>query len=50
MITIELEPRVGLAPARTSLKGWLRDLLCIHGQKTLPPGDDNTESLLTGIR
>ena len=21
----------GLAPARTSLKGWLRELLCIHG-------------------
>src|SRR6266496_3190358 len=25
----------GLAPARTSLKGWLRELLCIHGQKIL---------------
>lgn len=23
----------GLAPARTSLKGWLRELLCIHEQK-----------------
>ena len=23
----------GLAPARTSLKGWLRELLCIHGHK-----------------
>ena len=21
----------GLAPARTNLKGWLRELLCIHG-------------------
>ncbi len=21
----------GLAPARTSLKGWMRELLCIHG-------------------
>jgi len=40
----------GLAPARTSLKGWLLDLLCIHGQKTLPPGHENTGSLLTGRR
>ncbi len=22
----------GLAPARTSLKGWMRELLCIHGR------------------
>ena len=23
----------GLAPARTSLKNWTRELLCIHGRK-----------------
>ncbi len=26
----------GLAPARTSLKGWTRELLCIHGQNWPP--------------
>ena len=28
----------GLAPARTSLKGWLRELLCIHGLKSFAAG------------
>ena len=40
----------GLAPARTSLKGWLRELLCIHGRKGVAAGDENTESLLAGSR
>jgi hypothetical protein len=26
----------GLAPARTSLKGWTRELLCIHGRNWPP--------------
>ena len=40
----------GLAPARTSLKGWLLDLLCIHGQKMVAAEDENPESLLAGRR
>ena len=34
----------GLAPARTSLKGWLRELLCIHGRKWVTPKDVSTGS------
>jgi hypothetical protein len=30
---MELASVAGLAPARTSLKGWMRELLCIHGLK-----------------
>ena len=31
----------GLAPARTSLKGWWRELLCIHGLKAFAAGVGN---------
>ena len=34
----------GLAPARTSLKGWLRELLCIHGLEIDATGSKNTKS------
>ena len=33
----------GLAPARTSLKGWLRELLCIHGLEIDAAGNENTK-------
>jgi len=41
---------IGLAPIRPGLKDRLLDLLCIHGPKASPPGDENTESLLAGSR
>ena len=31
----EMASVAGLAPARTSLKGWVLGLLCIHGQKVV---------------
>ena len=35
----------GLAPARTSLKGWMRELLCIHG-RNWPPRSVSRQRLL----
>jgi hypothetical protein len=35
----------GLAPARTSLKGWTLELLCIHGQKQMVMESKSTSSL-----
>ena len=34
----------GLAPAKTSLKGWTRELLCIHGLEIDAAGNENTKS------
>lgn len=34
---LKLVSVAGLAPARVSLKGWTRELLCIHGQKLFAP-------------
>ncbi len=33
----------GLAPARTSLKNWTRELLCIHGLEIDATGKENTK-------
>jgi hypothetical protein len=38
----------GLAPARTGLKGRMRELLCIHGRKSFTAEDERTEMLLAG--
>ena len=35
----------GLAPARTNLKSWTLELLCIHGQKLVVMDGKNTKSL-----
>ena len=34
----------GLAPARTSLKNWTRELLCIHGLEIVAAENENTKS------
>ena len=33
LLCTSLASVAGLAPARSNLKGWLLDLLCIHGLK-----------------
>ena len=38
----------GLAPARTSLKGWTRELLCIHGLEIDATGTRTQSRRLAG--
>jgi len=38
----------GLAPARTNLKGWTLELLCIHGQKWMVMESKAQSRWLTG--
>ncbi len=47
-VSLELASVAGLAPARTSLKGWWLELLCIHGRKSVTPEDRNTRSHARG--
>jgi hypothetical protein len=39
----------GLAPARTSLKDWMLELLCIHGQKWMVLESKTQSRWLTGL-
>ncbi len=41
---------IGLAPIKFCLKGRVRELLCIHGLKTLAAEKEIIESLLAGRR